>query len=194
MQRSQYGWFDVGSAKDRRLSVEQRHWIWDQTSLTDKLRVLAHGDFEVQVLSERRTLPRQDEQVFISSTCRRGVKRRAIAWVREVYLICQGRPWVYARSVLPLGQKGALTRQRFQLKSRPLGEFLFSHPDIYRSSVQGGEWRWPLPSKVPDEFANKLIARRSLFNIQEHPLLVQEVFLPYSPVYQHSTPQQSQNI
>jgi chorismate--pyruvate lyase len=53
-----------------------------------------------------------------------------------------------------------------ELNEKPLGEYLFSHPDLIRSSIDitptaGDSW-----------------GRRSLFYLFEKPIMVAEFFLP----------------
>lgn len=110
---------------------------------------------------------------------RRGEK----AYVREVLLSCHGRNVVFAHSVLPRpGLRGGwngITR----LGSRPLGEALFSNPRIRRASLAylQIDARHPLYQAARRHQAlltRSLWARRSVFTLNDRPLLVTEVFLP----------------
>lgn len=107
-----------------------------------------------------------------------------LAYIREVALHCEGRPVVFAHSVVAAqslrGPWAAVTR----LGSRPLGEALFSNPRVARGCL---EYR-----RIPARHAlarqavragmpvsgQSLWARRSLFILHGHPLMVTEVFLP----------------
>lgn len=105
------------------------------------------------------------------------------AYVRDVLLLCNDVPVVFAHSVLPqAGLRGGwsgITR----LGSRPLGEALFSDPRILRQPLAYHRVRsdHPLYRTVAEQqtlSASSLWARRSVFCLNGHPLLVSEVFLP----------------
>ena len=107
----------------------------------------------------------------------------ALAYVREVLLMCDQHPVVFAHSVLPRpGLRGGwngITR----LGARPLGEALFNHPRIRREALayRQIDARHPLFRAVRRNHAfstRVLWARRSVFRLNGHPLLVTEVFLP----------------
>jgi chorismate--pyruvate lyase len=98
-------------------------------------------------------------------------------------LLCDGVPVVFAHSVLPhSGLRGGwngITR----LGSRSLGEALFSDHRIARQPLSYRQVRpsHPLFGSVTEQQAlavGSLWARRSLFCLNRHPLLVTEVFLP----------------
>jgi chorismate--pyruvate lyase len=104
------------------------------------------------------------------------------AYVREVMLLCNEVPVVYAHSVLPYtGLRGGwngITR----LGSRSLGEALFSdhriarQPLAYRQLRQSHALFHAIARQQP-LVASSLWARRSVFCLNGHPLLVTEVFL-----------------
>lgn len=105
------------------------------------------------------------------------------AYVREVMLMCGDTPVVFAHSVLPLtGLRGGwnvVTR----LGSRSLGEALFRNPRIVRQTLayrrvrRGHPLHRALAACLPG-VPRQLWARRSVFSLNGHPLLVTEVFLP----------------
>lgn len=107
-----------------------------------------------------------------------------LAYVREVLLTCNGRPVVFAHSVAGAaalrGPWAGLTR----LGGRPLGEALFGNPRVVRGRLQYRrvDARHPLLRQaVRAGVATSraaLWARRSLFFLRGHSLMVTEVFLP----------------
>jgi chorismate--pyruvate lyase len=121
--------------------------------------------------------PNQDELGVLN------IRSGTRAYVREVHLICGERPVVFAHSVLPIpslrGGWNGVTR----LGSRPLGDALFNNPRIsrmplvYRSLRPGHPLFRGVQRHLPVD-ATRLWARRSLFCLKGHPLLVTEVFLP----------------
>jgi chorismate--pyruvate lyase len=121
--------------------------------------------------------PNPDEYALL------GLAPGSRAYVREVMLLCDGVPVVFAHSVLPhAGLRGGwngITR----LGSRSLGEALFSDHRIERQPLAYRNLRndHPLFSAIAGQqtlAVSSLWARRSLFCLNRHPLLVTEVFLP----------------
>ncbi len=101
---------------------------------------------------------------------------------RDVVLICNGTDVVYAHSVLPrAGLRGGWNRIT-QLGTRPLGEALFSNPRVRRKSLSYRrlDRRDPLyraAVRARKTSSRTLWARRSVFCLNGHALMVSEVFL-----------------
>ncbi|MEW5967948.1 MAG: chorismate lyase [Pseudomonadota bacterium] len=157
-----------------------RAWLSDHGSLTARLKTrCAH--FRVLPLAVGIARPNADEVELL------GLRPGMRAYVREVLLLCNDIPVVFAHSVLPCaGLRGGwngITR----LGTRSLGEALFNDHRIARQplaykAVRRGH---PLFDRIagphaaaPHALARMLWARRSLFCLHRHPLLVTEVFLP----------------
>lgn len=151
-------------------------WLADRGSLT--ARLIARGrHFEVRVLGERRARPMPDERRLIGLTAGRH------AWTREVLLLVDAMPVVFAHSVLsPRDLLGAWHMAR-AIGARPLGAALFADPTIVRGPLRCArlDRRHPLHRRACALLGKELPplwARRSLFGRQGRPLLVSEVFLP----------------
>lgn len=148
-------------------------WLLHPGSLTAALKHLSDGQFRVEVLSQRWQQPDLEERRAL------GLRDRSRALVREVLLCGRGRPWVYARSVLPMRSLQGKSRYLRSLDSRPLGELLFSEPDIRRGPILLNCLR-----RNP-HCGLRLLAgenerawgRRSTFWLRDKPLLVAETFL-----------------
>lgn len=151
-------------------------WLADPASLT--ARIIARcAEFRVRVLREGRARPCADERLLIDLPAGR------CAWTREVLLLADDEPVVFAHSVLaPRDLTGAWHMAR-AIGSRPLGAALFADPGICRGPLQCARLAathplhrhavaalGPLPAP--------LWARRSRFCRNARPLLVTEVFLP----------------
>jgi chorismate lyase len=98
-------------------------------------------------------------------------------------LLCDGVPVVFAHSVLPqAGLRGGwngITR----LGSRSLGEALFSDHRIARQPLAYRQCASAILCTARSSSSRRLAggslwARRSVFCLSRHPLLVTEVFLP----------------
>ncbi|MCO6413132.1 MAG: chorismate lyase [Thiogranum sp.] len=152
-------------------------WLLDAGSLTDRLRNACNGHFQVRVLSERWQRPRRDESLSL------GVRVTTVAWVRQVQLLCDGKPWVYARTVIPATTLTGPQRRLAHLGSRPLGAFLFADPGMRRGPVEiaplrAGYSMFSEAVRGLERCPAEIWGRRSVFRLGGRPLLVTEVFLP----------------
>lgn len=151
-------------------------WLSDPDSLTARI-VARCNHFQVRVLGERRALPFSDERTLI------GLPPGRHAWTREVLLLADDVPVVFAHSVLaPRDLNGAWHMAR-AIGSRPLGAALFADPSICRGPLSTARITAGHPlhchaSAALGERLPTLWARRSRFCRLDRPLLVTEVFLP----------------
>ncbi len=106
------------------------------------------------------------------------------AFVREIELTCDGRPWVFAQTLIP---QATLARQRWlsSLGRAALGERLAALPGLARGPLEftrlkAGDRLYHRALRDRSEPPDGLWARRSWFAIDGDRLLVQEVFLPES--------------
>jgi len=149
-----------------------RDWLADRGSLTARLLNLSGGDLSVVVVNQGLAFPKRSEQRALNLSGRRK------ALIREVILYGGGQPWVYARSVLPLATLTGRLRKLRHLDNRPLGALLFKDPNMRREAVHIARFK---SNNLPDLLNNLGTAawgRRSVFRLDNKPLLVSEVFLP----------------
>lgn len=157
------------------LSTQAKSWLLDQQSLTHKLVKASDNHFRVQRLKQVWAVPTRSEQQAL------GMRPREVGLIREVFLFCHEQPWVYARSVLPYRSLcGPLRFLRF-LQHSSLGSELFKYPQLER---HGFDIALVASSELPVHIKqSSLYARRSIFSLQNNPVLVAEFFLPDSPLY-----------
>jgi chorismate--pyruvate lyase len=153
-----------------------RSWLTDPGSLTARI-VARCENFQVRVLRESHALPFADERRQI------GLRPGRHAWTREVLLIADGMPAVFAHSVLAPGDLTGAWHMARAIGSRPLGAALFADPCILREPLHCARIAAPHPLHRHAEAAvgallPTLWARRSRFLRRGRPLLVTEVFLP----------------
>lgn len=150
-------------------------WLFDQDSLTQRLRQLSHDRFHVLPLQEGWQILRADECLALNCA------PQSVGWVREVFLYGKDQPWVYARSV---ASQAALKQSGFdltQLGRRSLGELLFSDPEFKRGPFEIctlDQQRLPAVVAQHSQADTPLWARRSCFNTPRISILVAEAFLP----------------
>ncbi len=168
-------------------------WLLDSDSLTARIKRHCQqnklGDFSVHVLLQEQAPVSEDEAVRLQ------LAMGEVALIREVLLYCGDLPVVFARTVIPLTSLSGSQQQLAHLGNKPLGEFLFSQPDLERNGMEvtallaeHGLYHEVLSylsadialdtGQAQQQKPEKLWARRSVFCLSHKPLLVAEVFLP----------------
>ena len=171
-------WRMRGQRFDRRLPSWLRYWVDQTTSLTARIKGHCCGGFSVQVVGEGWQRPTLDE------ARRLNMAPDQYGWVREVLLLCRGRRWVFARTVMPHTSLHRANRELLMLGNRPLGSLLFSGPRADREPVEAASLRdctWlrrRVEAATDLEEAETLWARRVVHYVRGRPILVAEVFLP----------------
>lgn len=194
-------WVTADYSSILHLQENIRDWLLDSASLT--LRIKQHcqskgmGCFSVKVIRQGMGIPSNDEVQRLK------LQSRRYALMREVLLLCGETPVIFARTVIPIKTLTGPQRQLARLGNRPLGEFLFSQPELQRDTMevsvisQGHQLydsavvsvkraiRDDIEQGIKGAVENKahyspkhIWARRSVFCLRHKPLLVAEVFLP----------------
>ena len=170
-------WRNRGSLRRSAVSQEMRTWLFNDTSLTARLVANCKEVFRVEVLRQRYARVQRNEERLLN------MPHRQRALLREVYLYCGAVRVVYARSIIPLSTLTGRQRQLAHLGERPLGGFLFSCPSMRRGQVQLAEIYPgnPVYNRAMNNLqqtSETLWGRRSVFRLQNKPLIVAEIFLP----------------
>ncbi len=112
-----------------------------------------------------------------------GMRRGENAIIREVELLIDGVPWVFARTVIPASSLRGPAKRLTMLGTKPLGEVLFAEPHTERvvmeiASLHSRHNLFNKAIRSLDVQPERLWGRRTLFNLAGSPLLVNELFLP----------------
>ncbi len=158
------------------LSGEYRNWLIDAGSLTLRLQS-RYQDFCVQPLMVAYAKANQDEIFPLK------IKNRERVFIRNVFLIGEQMPVVFAHSVLPNKILCGRWRGLKELGTKPLGASLFSNPKVKRTTLNFKKIgvNHPLYQEVKKnvpKIPSSLWARRSVFEYQRANIMVTEVFLP----------------
>ncbi len=167
-----------------------RGWLLDQGSLTERLIDASHNRFRVEILKQRIEKPRLSERLALR------LPMAAMGLVREVLLLGDDTPWVYARSILPLKSLTGPLRRLRRLDDRPLGALLFRDPTMLRGPIEIAcitPGNSPLPREIR-HFQQPLWGRRSVFWLSGKSLLVSEIFLPSFTPYNSPLNLSPQNL
>jgi len=152
-------------------------WLTDSASLTARIRARCQH-LQVRVLGQCLVRVHADEALAL------GVRPDQWVWLREVLLIADGVPVVYARSVLAREAIRGAWRIFRGMGARPLGQALFADPQIRRGVLSSRKLdrrdaRQRCAVRAAGLPADSVLwARRSCFTRGGKPLVVCEVFLP----------------
>lgn len=153
---------------------EWRHWLLHRGSLTLKLQQAFPGSFAVDVICHDWGVPMSTERRALA------LHGQTQSSIREVLLVCNGQPKVFARSIFPDTSLQGRNRRLLQLKHRPLGEVLFADPTLKRSEIDVSSVAASVFNPwLAVDYQNEVAwGRRSVFHLSGKPLLVSEFFLP----------------
>lgn len=170
-------WSDFTSHLRSGIPDPMHHWLKDRGSLTKRLIDFCQGQFSVRLLHQGWAQPLNTEARLL------GTRRAETSMVREVELLCDTQPLVFARTLIPATSMTGGARRLAQLGNKPLGAVLFADPATRRTRIQVARIspRYPLYAAATDHLDNKpdeLWGRRTLFLYAGKPILVNEIFLP----------------
>lgn len=156
-------------------------WLLDPDSLTARLKTHCH-QFRVELLGQKIESCQALEAVAAIPV---GVK----VLVREVLLYCDDKPQVFARSLLPMSSLTGSEQALANLGTQSLGQVLFNNPSLERKTIEVATFDTnssvgKLACNLQLIMTDKLWGRRSIFMLDNKPLMVAEVFLPGAFSYQ----------
>ncbi|CNE53687.1 chorismate lyase [Yersinia nurmii] len=154
------------SIEQPNLSADIADWLMELGSMTRRFEQhcqRVHIEPKLECFITRDELGEEAEHLPVSQRY----------WLREVILYGDAQPWLLGRTVVPEETLSGSDRALVDLGTVPLGRYLFSGDALTRDYIQTG-------------LQEKLWARRSLLRLSGKPLLLTEVFLPASPLYQLS--------
>lgn len=152
-----------------------KSWTYETGSLTQRLRSYLGSALTVKVLHQGWYKP------FLTEARLLDKQVNPYCLVREVMLHANGNPLILARTIIPAETLKATHRNLSHLGNRPLGEVIFSYPELARlalqvSSVDLTLWTHDVRSCV--DITTPTPARRTVYVIAGKPMLVSEFFLP----------------
>ena len=177
--RLRSAWNRVDSGEIHRAPLRWQPWLSDTGSLTQKIEKAIGQKLTVKVLRDRPQSLHQDEYLHFQNRIKR-------CRVREVLLCVNETPLVIARSVIPTLSSSGSNHSILRLGTRPLGAVLFSKTRMHSKArpqrdiarIDKSAPLWKDFNKVGIKLPPSLWARRTLYRLKGHPILVNEVFLP----------------
>ena len=157
-------------------SEKYQHWLTDKGSLTVRLQQ-RYAKFSVKPISLNYAKPLQDEVRLLK------LLTHQTTLIREVLLVGNHEPVVFAHSVLPRTSLRGRWNRLGKLGNKPLGATLFANPKVKRTPLTFKKLsrHHPLYKRATKHLTQKpsyLWARRSVFSLNCANILVTEIFLP----------------
>ena len=167
----------VSQNKTEQYTAKINSWLYDNDSLTQKLETLSQK-FEVHI-RQQRTMNATD------SALSGYFDQENSVLLREVFLHCDDLPVIFAQTEIPLS---TLTQELADLGSDSLGNILFKDKTMRRGPIEVAQLTEKsqlntLCESIKQNCSHPLWVRRSLFYLNNKPLLVSELFLPASDIY-----------
>jgi chorismate--pyruvate lyase len=152
-------------------------WLIDRGSLTARLQQ-RYANFVVKPVAMKYAKPIQDEVALFYES---GYK---VALIREVLLMGNNQPVVFAHSVLPRASLRGEWCDLGKLGSKPLGAILFANPKVKRTPLSYKKLTpnhalYKRAALYLQQAPSYLWARRSIFSLNCANIMVTEVFLPH---------------
>ncbi|EIC29470.1 MULTISPECIES: chorismate--pyruvate lyase family protein [Methylomicrobium] len=169
------GWRENRPGLRHRLPENVASWIYEAGSLTRRLRSYYGSAVKVEVVYQRWLTP------FLSERKLLGQAEHRYCMTREVMLHANGMPLILARTIMPKQTIRSAHRNLSRLGSRPLGEVIFSYPDIERLDLQVtalSPSAWSPKAVELGAIRTPVWGRRTVYAIMHQPLLVNEFFMP----------------
>ncbi len=170
-------WVPAGHISSNSVPAHTLDWLLERDSLTRRLQDACSGCFRVEVTGHQYERPLLDEVQTLNMRLAR------VALVRQVLLYCDTQPWVFARSVIPKKTMTGRQRRLGSLGNKPLGAVLFADKSMRRDEMQIARITpehaiYNVALQAVQHKPREIWGRRSVFYLDNKPLLVSEIFLP----------------
>jgi chorismate--pyruvate lyase len=173
MSKLEPKWRRLSAVLATKIPPHWRSWLSYTDSMTERLQNYCNK-VTISVLSQVWQCP------FVSERKVLCLAESELALIREVRILCDEEPWLFARTVIPSGTLTATGGKLAKLGTTPIGNFLFAEKTMQRgrfevAKVKPGDYFFYRANG--DELTTKYLwARRSVFYINKQPLLINEVF------------------
>ena len=177
--RLRSAWNRVDSGELHQAPPQWQPWLSDTGSLTQRIEQVIGQKLEVLVLRDCRQNLDSDESRYFHFKIKR-------CRIREVLLCANGIPLVMARSIIPTMSSSGSNHAVLRLGKKPLGAVLFAKSRMHSrkkplreiARLDKHSTLWKKCVQQYPELPSVTWARRTLYELKGHPLLVSEVFLP----------------
>lgn len=168
-------WLENQQGTRHKLPEAVQSWAFESGSLTQRLRATYGNAVTVNVLFQQWRVP------FLTERKALGLHERRVCLTREVLLHANGTPLILARTILPAATIKVANRSLSKLGTRPLGEVIFSYPQLERVAMDVtliNINEWTLKALTVAHIQQPIWGRRTVYAIKHRQMLVSEFFLP----------------
>lgn len=156
-------WYTAKNTSHLLIPAHVKAWLFDSGSLTAKLKAIAEQEFEVQIYSQGWGIGKLNEYRRLCLNPQQSM------WIRQVKLLCDEKPMIFARTVIPKRTLRSKCWPLHYLQNNPIIEILKKDRHLKRTEFE--------IAKIYQHDASAHWARRSVFYFYNCPLLLQEYFL-----------------
>lgn len=168
-------WHEHRRGSQHYLPEAVQSWAYEAGSLTQRLRDYYGNTIAVTIVFHQWHTP------FLSERRQLQLPLYRYGLIREVMLHQNGKPLLLARTIIPEETIKVAHRNLSHLGTRPLGEVIFSYPDLERISMDLAliePVTWAEQAQKIANINQPIWGRRTVYAIQKRPMLVSEFFLP----------------
>lgn len=168
-------WYEHRRGSRQQLPESVQSWAYEGGSLTQRLRDYYGSSVAVTILLHKWGMPYLTERKQLESPLQR------FCLIREVMLHTKGKPLLLARTIIPEATIKVAHRNLAHLGTRPLGEVIFSYPDLERITMDLAlivPTTWAGQARQIADINQPVWGRRTVYAMQKRPMLVSEFFMP----------------
>ena len=168
-------WHEHRRGSQHKLPDSVQSWAYEAGSLTQRLRDYYGNTIAVSILFHQWRVP------FLNERQQLHLPHHRYGLTREVMLHTNGKPLLLARTIIPDETIKVAHRNLAHLGTRPLGEVIFSYPDLERISMDLTvimPTTWNEHARQIATINQPIWSRRTIYAIQKRQMLVSEFFLP----------------
>jgi chorismate lyase len=168
-------WHEHRRGSQHHLPENVQSWAYEAGSLTQRLRDYYGNTVAVTILFHQWRTP------FLSERRQLQLPPHRYGLIREVMLHTNGKPLLLARTIIPEETIRVAHRNLSHLGTRPLGEVIFSYPDLERITMDLAliaPATWTVQTQQKVNIVQPIWGRRTVYAIHQRPMLVSEFFLP----------------
>jgi len=168
-------WLENRQGLRHKLPGNVQSWTYESGSLTQRLRSYYGDAIAVKILLQRWHKP------FLSERCLLNLPGHRFSLIREVLLYANDKPLILARTIIPAATIRASQNNLSHLGNRPLGEIIFSYPNLERMTMDItliNPSTWTQPALAEAAIDQPIWGRRTVYAIAHKQMLVSEFFLP----------------
>jgi len=174
-------WREATNWQKKIVPNDLQSWFFYPHSMTARMQCVCKT-VEIDVLQHHIQIPTYSEMHYLKQPSQH------YASLREIIMICDNEPWLFARTIIPLSTLKKTGNQLKNFGNKPIGKILFSNRSTTRSPYQFAlinpeHFEFQRTKQATPINCNQLWARRSTFHISGKPLSLTEVFLPAMEQY-----------